>query len=455
VSRSFRPAIFALGFFLISLSAAVALASAPSGRADTSSVAPAAISGAPGYVSVRLRPLKGVVSVSGSDILIGSISRPGFSKIKIQFEKLKAKEEWSIFEVASDSSGGSDLGKKIATVLGRKVDIRGSGLRVDLRPSPAHVQLVVKGPRSPIQLVGFLDLESYLEGVVASEVPRDWPMEALKAQAVAARSFTLARVRERMSAASTQRSGKSVDWLLESSVIDQVFDFDRKHSRASEAVRATRGEVLTDSSRRPMKAHYHADCGGRVDLPHEVWTSAGDGSSARGSDGGVAEYGAIIDRGCAVSTRNSWRFVTTRADLSRELRRKQLVPSGFEVASLSVVTRTSGGRAEFLQARSVEGREVRFSGERLRAALGYSEIRSTLFDVVSGVAPSDSGEAARPVTVEIVGRGFGHGAGLCQWGSRQLASDGKTYREILSHYYPKSKIEQLQKSSEQNLARSN
>lgn len=416
-------------------------------------------------VSVRLRQLKGVVSVSGSDLSIyaedmnrGSlVLKTGFSNLKIQFEARKAKEAWSVFEAARDSSGGSDLGKKIATVFGRKLELRGEGVRVDLRPAPSRVQLVVKGPRSPIHLVGLLDLESYIEGVVASEVPRDWPMDALKAQAVAARSFTVARVRER----------KSADWLLESSVIDQVFDFDRKHSRASEAVRATNGQILTDSLRRPVKAHYHADCGGRIDSPRAVWTGEGAGNVAgsvtgtglsRGPLGVSVESGAIIDQSCAVSTRNSWRFVATMEELSQGLRRKQLVPSGFEVVSISVLSRTNGGRAEFLRARSVEGREVQFSGERLRAAFGYSEIRSTLFDIMNGSTRSDGGETARTVpskTVEFVGRGFGHGAGLCQWGSRQLASDGKTYRQILSHYYPKSKIERLKDSSAQSLARSN
>lgn len=380
---------------------------------------------APNVVSVRLRPLKGVVSISGTELSIGGVSsplvsRPGFSKVKIQFEARKSKEEWSIFEEALDSSGGSDLGKKIATVLGRKVELRGRGLRVDLRPAPSRLQLVVKGPRSPIHLVGFLDLESYLEGVVASEVPGDWPMEALKAQAVAARSFTLARVRERAS-----NSTKSVDWFLESGVVDQVFDFNRSHARASDAVRATRGEVLFDSLRRPLKAHYHADCGGRIDLPQAVWTSG------LGRGLATTEAKPIVDAACAVSSRNSWRFVTTMGDLSRELRRKQLIPSGFEVASLGIATRTSGGRAESVRARSRDGREFSFSGEHLRAAIGYSEIRSTLFEIVSD-GKSDA--------VEVVGRGFGHGAGLCQWGTRQLASDGKTYREILSHYYPKAEL---------------
>lgn len=83
-----------------------------------------------------------------------------------------------------------------------------------------------------------------------------------------------------------------------------------------------------------------------------------------------------------------------------------------------------------LLVQSVSGRSVQLSGEKLREALGYNELRSTLFDVRK---KSDG-------SVEFSGRGFGHGSGMCQWGARALAKAGKSYVEILKHYYPKLQV---------------
>jgi stage II sporulation protein D len=69
------------------------------------------------------------------------------------------------------------------------------------------------------------------------------------------------------------------------------------------------------------------------------------------------------------------------------------------------------------------------SGERLREALGYHQMKSTMLEIKQIKNPSGH-------QIEFTGRGFGHGSGLCQWGARTLAAQGKSYREILQHYYP-------------------
>lgn len=372
-------------------------------------------------LSVRLRPLRENVSVSGDGLVIRGegarivARKDGFNRVVLKY----AHERWRILDAASE--------KEIATSEGRKLEIRGDGLRVDLRPAPSHIQFiaVAEGAKrarangGPLSLIGFLSIEEYLEGVVPSEVPRDWPLEALKAQAVAARSFTLATIRD--------RARTNPDWLLEANVTDQVFDIGRAHSRTSDAVRATAGEVLVSpasltSSPLAVAVNYHSDCGGRTDEPTVVW---GGGVKTEG-----VKTGTAVDAGCAVSPRNSWTYTVSRDLLGKKLAGKGLVPLNFALAEVSVTRRSEGGRAMTVGVRSLDGRRIEFSGQRLREALGYNDFKSTLFEIISKSALNGD-------ELEFKGRGFGHGAGLCQWGARTLALSGRSYTEILKHYYPR------------------
>lgn len=356
-------------------------------------------------VSVRLRPLNGKngVSISGEDLTLGDTLRiAGFSKVQVRRKSVGDTDVWIVSDFMTE--------KSLAQFTSRKLDVKGQFLRIDLRVAPPHVQLVPsRVPRdSRLQLVGLLGIEDYLQGVVSGEVPRDWPEEALKAQAVAARSFVIAKVRERRAA--------KPDWLVEATVMDQVFDFEKNHSRAAEAVRATAGEVLTTPSGVVVAATYHSDCGGRTDEPGTVW-------------GGTSRVGTAVDRGCSTSSRNTWRLVGTPDELAEKLIAKRVLPSGFKLASLSVGGRSSGGRAILIDAQSASGETRRFTGERLREALGYNQMKSTMLEIKQIKNPSGH-------QIEFTGRGFGHGSGLCQWGARTLAAQGKSYREILQHYYP-------------------
>lgn len=361
-------------------------------------------------VSVRLRPIARDFSISGDDLSIaGRLHIPGFSKVRVVRQSFLESDltpsVWLVSDFVSE--------KPIGRFTERKLEVRGEALRVDLRRAPSRIQIVPpraneSAPTSKLQLVGVLGLEDYLQGVVSGEVPRDWPEEALKAQAVAARSFVVARIRER------RASGP--DWLVEATVMDQVFDFEKNHSRAAEAVRATAGEVLANSSGAVIAATYHSDCGGKTDEPGTIW-------------GGTSRVGTAVDRSCSTSSRNTWRFVGTLKELSERLIAKRVLPREYQLASLSVGSRSQGGRAILIDAVSVNGQKRRFTGERLREALGYSQLRSTMFEI--GTMESSSGRQ-----LEFTGRGFGHGSGLCQWGARSMAVQGKTYREILRHYYP-------------------
>ena len=364
-------------------------------------------------ISVRLRPLvqsSSGVTVAGHDLVVSNgrdiVSQSkGFRRLTFRF--IKMNSSWNISDADSD--------RFLVSVPERKVDVEGASLRVDLRPATPHVRLI--GAPNRLDLIGVMNLETYLEGVVAGEVPGDWPAEALKAQAVAARSFTLAKAKD--------RRANAPPWLFEATVSDQVFDHDRVNQRASAAVRATRGEVLFSSDSQVVAANYHSDCGGTTDEPSVIW------------GGHPTKNGTATDSSCALNLKGGWRFVAEVTDLSNKLKSQNLLPAGFELASLTVSRRSLGGRALDIKAASASGKTTTFTGERLRQALGYGELKSTLFEIktMSGVAKGLVG-----TQFEIAGRGFGHGTGLCQWGARQLALGGKSYLEILSHYYPRLSV---------------
>jgi stage II sporulation protein D len=372
-------------------------------------------------ISVRLRPLKGKISISGMELRVFDQSNAqvlktrGYDRLHLSFQK----KSWTI----SDATTGDVL----INAHGNTIEIAGENLRVDLRPAPDRIRLVSDGREGrPSNLVGLLPLEDYVEGVVSAEVPRDWPLEALKAQAVAARSFTMAKVRE--------RGERRTTWQLEASIMDQVFDHSRRHEMAARAVHETRGQYLSLAARSVARssampavaahaatAHYHSDCGGQTDEPQDVW-------------GGGDRIGTAKDL-CPKSARSNWRMVTSLGEISSRLHRESLAERSFKVAKLEVERRSPAGRAQVVRLVDGAGNALRLSGEKMRSVFGYMNLRSTLFEI----------KAASATRIEFSGRGFGHGTGLCQWGSRAMAVNGKTYQEILSHYYPKLSLAQIQR----------
>lgn len=391
-------------------------------------------------VSVRLRPLKGNVSVSGQDLsiltygekatilrgfdsLIKEASpREPLQKWQIRFETLQGEPVWAV----SDSA----TGKLLTKIKGRFLELRGENIRVDLRPAPDHLRVVATKKKTmfDLQLVGLVPLEDYIEGVISAEVPKGWPLEALKAQAVAARSFALAKIAERQRQDKIKKTQR--DWLLESSVLDQVFDHTKRHDAAARAARETRGEVLQNASGRVALALYHADCGGQTDEAESVWGGSSYKTSSQERSNGTAR-----DH-CNLRRASQWHLELSLLDLTAFLRKTRKLSAHEQISQLRVIEKTPGGRAEKVALYSAASKDHIglksshiISGEDLRQALGYNRLRSSLFQVV-----------VKGNLVKFQGRGFGHGVGLCQWGSKELAQAGKSYQEILLHYYPNLKL---------------
>lgn len=256
------------------------------------------------------------------------------------------------------------------------------------------VNVVVRKSDATFDLISLVEFHEYLAGVVSQEMPTSWPLEALKAQAVVARSFALARIKER----------KARYFHLDSNQADQVFEITR-NEKAIRAVYETDGILLKTNDNKILKAYYHADCGGQTVRAKEVWGS-------HNYDSGTA-----TDPWCALRTKNKWSYEVSRHE--------------FE-AKLSIVDSLSEPLVSFLASTKnqliyLAGRHL--SVQKIRQTLGFSNVRSSIDSI------NFEGEK-----VVISGQGYGHGVGLCQWGTLSQIRMGKSFLQVLEHYYPKAKI---------------
>lgn len=297
---------------------------------------------------------------------------------------------------------------------GRGLSVNGRSLRALKASAPASLQVNGKGYRGIIEVaptdkgllvVDELPLEDYLVGLINCEISSQWPIEAIKAQAVIARSYALYQMEARNNA----------PYHLESSVLDQVYDgCDIEDSRAARGVRETAGEVLTFDGR-IIQAFYHSNCGGHTEAAENVW-----GYPLPYLKGVECKY-------CLTAGTGKWEQVIPLKKIESLLK-----GSGYQVAGLREIRpgrKNVSGRLSDLTIVSSKGSLI-VSAVNFRKAIGYSVIKSTNFDVKM------TGDEAI-----FSGAGYGHGVGLCQWGAKQRAEDGFDYREILAYYYPGTRLE--------------
>jgi stage II sporulation protein D len=280
--------------------------------------------------------------------------------------------------------------------------------------SPGVLQINGKGYRGTIEVVSasrgllVIDeilLEDYLVGLINCEISSQWPVEAVKAQAVVARTFALYQKEAR----------KNSLYHLESTVSDQVYDgCDIEDSRAAHAVMETRGEVVTYEGR-IIQAFFHSSCGGHTEDSENVWS---------------IRYPYLRGIECAYCTTSPsvlWEQTIPRKKLEALLK-----TGGYPVSDLRSVRPTSrnpSGRIVSLKFVSGTGTFI-VPAVQFRRMAGYGVIRSTDFEVT--LVDDD---------FVFIGVGHGHGVGLCQWGAKQRAEDGFSYREILSSYYPGTRLD--------------
>lgn len=260
----------------------------------------------------------------------------------------------------------------------------------------------IQGADGGLVAINEIPMETYLAAVLGSEMPPTFPAEALKAQAVAARTYAIGK----------KIAMEGEPFHLGASVLSQVYGgVNREDPRTLDAVRATEGEVLV-FEHAPIEAYFFSSCGGRTE----------DGLAALSRDLPYLTAHACPEKRDTPGA--SWTLSLTAAELGRRLGLP--APSAVRIAA-----RTSTGRARAIALDTDRGAR-RVDAVTFRRKLGYSELKSLSFSV-----------ASTPGGFRFVGRGSGHGAGMCQWGASAAAGDGWNYRRILEHYYPGTELRRM------------
>lgn len=290
---------------------------------------------------------------------------------------------------------------------GREMVEEGNGRMVRLQVAPGRVIT--------------LSLETYLIGVVAAEMPAEFDTEALKAQAVAARTYTLLRIGGKVSDGKHPEADLCADpehcqaWLSPEELRKRwgFFAFSSNYNKVAAAVRATAGEVLVFNGEL-CDPVYHSSCGGR------------------GTEDAKDVWGVDIPYLKGVPCR--WDPPERQKAVAESFKLKELfdrlgiaggaVPASSAGSPVRVLEITGSGRV-----RRIEIASQIFRGVDLRKALG---LRSTDFTV--------SIEGDR---VTFYTKGYGHAVGMCQCGAQGLALQGKSYREILAYYYRGTAVKKL------------
>ncbi|HXH32546.1 MAG TPA: SpoIID/LytB domain-containing protein [Bacteriovoracaceae bacterium] len=275
-----------------------------------------------------------------------------------------------------------------------------------------ELHLLTNPGQESCDLVNNIPLEAYITTLLAKEMNGSWPVEALKAQAVAARTYALDRVKKGIGFETQDKL-----YHLESSEKDQVSGtFLDVTAKTLQASRETAGEVLISPSGKLAPAFFHSKCGGKTFRPDQVWGGVEDG------------YRSVNCSFCQKTGMKDWEY---------RLKNEKLTSMIDQVLKKYYSDETKKGEIR-LMPDSLENSELRlYVGDRLHI-LKKSYLRNMagreLLPSNNFLMTTAKGD------FHVKGQGYGHGVGLCQLGALELAKRGYDYRQILSFYFPRHKM---------------
>jgi stage II sporulation protein D len=290
-----------------------------------------------------------------------------------------------------------------------------------------NLEIIINPDNKTMMVINNVQLETYLAGVIAAEMPSYWEMEALKAQAIASRTYCLYM---------KAKFGKNRYWDVKATQANQVYKGVRVETmRTTEAVHRTAGVVLCCEQElgcEEFPSYYSSACGGHTENSENVF-----GDSFQPLRGVDCPY-------CKKSTRSTL-FNWPQAVFDSNFVTKNILdkyPALIELGQIVKIepSKESAYDNNFRRIVSVKltgstGKTAILRAEDLRLSIDPSgtKIQSTCCTIVS----------LKDEFIFIAGKGFGHGVGLCQYGSREMARQGKTAEQILIYYYPNSRLKYL------------
>ncbi len=252
-----------------------------------------------------------------------------------------------------------------------------------------------------------MDLEKYLEGVLAGEMKNNWPIEALKAQAILARTFVLNFISEKES----KYSGADISTDIKEA---QAYDLKAVNDNIKKAVNDTKGEVLSYNGKFPF-TWFHAHSGGMTE-------KAKEGLEFEKEE---PPYTKIVD------SKDSPEAPDDVKRWTASFTAKQLLDAAGvsgPLTSVEIGKKSESGRAVTLK---VNGKDV--SAPSVRLEIGSTKMKSTFLESIE----------LKNGKVTIIGKGYGHGVGMSQWGAYGMAKNGEKAEDIAVYYFNNLSIVRL------------
>jgi stage II sporulation protein D len=255
-----------------------------------------------------------------------------------------------------------------------------------------------------------MKMEDYIAGVVAGEMKNDWPVEALAAQAIIARTFTIEAIENKggVPERGTQASTDIKEF--------QAYNAKAVNDNVKKAVDMTRGMIMTYQGQ-PIKGWFHASAGG-------ITATAKEGLNYPAAEPPYIQSVQSPDDLAPADVKN-WTIVFPKEDIMNAM--TKLGKKVNDISSIEISQKGPSGRATMLMV----NKQVEVPGPDFRVALDSTKLKSMLLDKI--IVGEDG--------VTFAGKGYGHGVGMSQWGANSMAKDGKKPEEIVAHYFKDIAVE--------------
>ncbi len=303
---------------------------------------------------------------------------------------------------------GIQMGSQLFKDTPITIQAEGGSIRVGKQVYRHSVKIWRESARA-ISVVNEINVEDYLKGVLPWEANPSWPAEALKAQAVASRTFAIFKSIQHQD----EKSSLSKD------ILSQVYKGKSlENPKTDQAIEATRGEILTYNGK-IFPAYFHSTCGGHTTRADYVWP--------------VQKHPAMHGVSCNFcwqSKHYRWRAEYSRTEIETALKKRGIRVTGITKIVPSEID--SSGRTHQFMIYHKQGK-TKVNANEMRIWLGPMRFKSTLLQPIQ----------RRGIKFIFQGKGWGHGVGLCQYGMKGLSDLGYSYRQILDYYYPGSEITKI------------
>ena len=333
-----------------------------------------------------------------------------FSNEKIKGLTLKKQSDRTIIFFDKNKQKIYDLGNKA------KIEIKssdGRGIWVGQKRYSGILNLFILD--SEILVINILGIEKYLSSVVGSEMPTKWPLEALKAQAIASRTYAL------------KQKGTSF-YDIDSTQKTQVYNgLESRTYKTTRAVRSTRSLVLTYKNKL-INALFHSSSAGMTENSQDVWRNEYPYLSS------VKDF-----------DRNNPKLRWQKKFSNKEL--ESLFPKIGGIKKIEILSISNTGRVKSVKLIGSNGSD-QISGVDIRKRMNLKStfMRFKLIEDKNIISENENPNSPIEKNLIVIGMGSGHGVGMSQWGAKFMASKGLKAEKILKHFYRGVKIKPFNKN---------